>query len=183
MGQTDRASIDRRRRRLRRTAGAMRWVSFALAALGPIALVAVWTHFEALAPSVVPGLDFGTLSVTDRVGGYAISLLPASIAAWGFVALGRLFGRFAAGDLLDAANARRLRGVAIAVIALVPAKVIGASALSVWLTRDNLPGTRQLQIALSSDDLGLLVIGVLLLVLATVLHEAADIAEEHRQFV
>lgn len=183
MSQGETEGIERRRARLRRTAETMRWVSYLLAALGPVALVAVWVHFEVFAPTVTPGLRIGELSILDRVGGYVISLMPTAVATWGFVQLGRLFGRFAAGDLLDAVNAGRLRRFARAVIFVVPAKIVAGALLSVWLTRDAAPGTRQLQISLSSLDLGLLAIGVLLLVLATVLREAAEIADEYRQFV
>jgi len=183
METEDGAAIESRRARLRRTARVMRWICLGLALLGPVVLVPVWMHFEAFAPSVTPGLTIGALSPLDRIGGYMISLLPTAIGAWGFVQVAGLFGRLAAGGLLDAANAVRLRRFALAMICVVPAKVVAASLLSVWLTRDALPGSRQLQISLSSDDVVLLAIGVLLLALATVLREAAELADEHRQFV
>lgn len=176
-------SIERRRARLRRLAGIMRWVSLGLAALGPVALVAVWARFEFFAPSVMPGLGVGTFSAIDRIGGYAISMLPTAIGIWGFVHLARLFGRFAAGDLFDAENAARLRRFAVSLLALVPAKVVATALLSVWLTRAMPPGSRQLQIAFSSDDIVLCAIGLLMVALATVLREAAEIADENRQFV
>lgn len=172
-----------RRARLRRTSAIMRWVSLLMAALGPIVLIPVWIRFEYFAPSVMPGLPAGDLSVLDRVGGYAISMLPTVIAVWGFLQLARLFGRFASGDLFDAGNAIRLRRFAIALIGVVPAKVISGALTSVWLTREAAPGFRQLQIAFSSDDVMLLVIGLLLAALATVLREAAEIADDYRQFV
>lgn len=183
MSAAETIRIDGRRVRLRRTARIMRWVSLGLAVLGPVALVPVWVLFERFAPAVMPGVVVGDLGLVDRIGGYAISLVPALIGAWGFTALSRLFDRLGSGDLLDAANAGRLRRVAVALIAVVPAKVAAGAALSVWLTRDAPPGAHQLRIAVSSDDLAFLAIGVLLLVLATVLREAAEIADEHRQFV
>lgn len=176
-------SVERRRARLRRLAGAMRWVSLGLAALGPLALIGVWTRFEVFAPSVMPGLGEDSFSTLDRIGGYALSMLPATIGIWGFVNLARLFGRFAAGDLFDAENAVRLRRFAISLLAVVPAKVVAHALLSVWLTRALPPGSRQLQISVSSDDIVLCAVGLLMVALATVLREAAEIADENRQFV
>ena len=176
-------SVERRRARLRRLAGAMRWVSLGLAALGPLALIGVWARFEVFAPSVMPGLGVDSFSTLDRIGGYALSMLPAAIGIWGFVNLARLFGRFAAGDLFDAENAVRLRRFAISLLAVVPAKVVAHALLSVWLTRGMPPGSRQLQISVSSDDIVLCAVGLLMVALATVLREAAEIADENRQFV
>ncbi len=176
-------SDERRRARLRRLAGIMRWVSLALAAFGPVVLIGVWMRFEVFAPSVMPGLGVGTFSGLDRIGGYAISMLPAAIGVWGFLNLAALFGRFAAGDLFDAGNALRLRRFAISLLAVVPAKVVAHALLSVWLTRAMPPGSRQLQISFSSDDVVLFAIGLLMVALATVLREAAEIADENRQFV
>lgn len=176
-------SIESRRARLQRLAAVMRWVSLGLAALGPLVLIGVWMHFEVFAPSVMPGIGLGTLSTLDRIGGYAISMLPAAIGLWGFLQLAGLFGRFAAGDLFDTGNAVRLRRFAISLLALVPAKIVAHALLSVWLTRGAPPGSRQLQIALSSEDIVLFAIGVLIVALAIVLREAAEIADEHRQFV
>ena len=176
-------SIERRRARLRRLAGAMRWVSLALAALGPVVLIGVWTWFEALAPSMMPGLPVATFSVLDRIGGYAISMLPTAIWAWGFLNLATLFGRFADGDLFDAENAVRLRRFAISLLAIVPAKIVARALLSLWLTRALPPGSRELQLSFSSDGIVLLAIGLLMVALATVLREAAEIAAENRQFV
>ncbi len=104
-------SDERRRARLRRLAGIMRWVSLALAAFGPVVLIGVWMRFEVFAPSVMPGLGVGTFSGLDRVGGYAISMLPAAIGVWGFLNLAALFGIIAqpiiptaAKKILDALN-------------------------------------------------------------------------------
>lgn len=176
-------SVERRRARLRRLAGTMRWVSFGLAALGPVVLIGVWMRFEVFAPSVMPGLGAAPFTAVDRIGGYAISMLPTAIGIWGFLNLARLFGRFAAGDLFDADNADRLRRFAISLLAVVPAKVLAHALLSVWLTRDLPPGSRQLQISFSSDDIVLFAIGLLMVALATVLREAAEVADENRQFV
>lgn len=174
---------ERRRARLRRLAAAMRWVSVALAVAGPVILIGVWARFEAFAPSVMPGLRLPELSPGDRIGGYAISMLPAAIGMWGFFHLARLFGRFAEGDLFDADNAIRLRRFAVSLLAVIPAKIVAHALLSVWLTRAAAPGARQLQISVSSTDVVLFAIGLLMVALATVLREAAAIADENRQFV
>lgn len=174
---------ERRRARLRRLAAAMRWVSLTLAVAGPVILIGVWARFEDFAPSVMPGLRLLELSSVDRIGGYAISMLPAAIGMWGFFHLARLFDRFAEGDLFDADNAVRLRRFAMSLLAVIPAKIVAHALLSVWLTRAAAPGARQLQISVSSTDVVLFAIGLLMVALATVLREAAGIADENRQFV
>ena len=161
----------------------MAWASIGLAALGPIALIPIWLQIEVFVDQIAPGLALGSLTGLDRLVGYLISLVPAAIAAWGFLAMSRLFQAIAGGRRLDAQNARRLRRFAMAVLLVVPTKVVAGALLSVWLTRGAEPGHRQLIISFSSDELALLAIGMLLLVLASVLGEAAEIADEHRQFV
>ncbi|NQW09159.1 MAG: DUF2975 domain-containing protein [Alphaproteobacteria bacterium] len=181
MQSPDQAS--RRVARVRRVSRIMMVVSGVLAAAGPILLIPVWLSFEHFAAAMVPGLRIDSLSELDRAGGYLISLLPAGIAAWGFITLSRLFARFASGDTLGAANARLLHRFACAVLFTAPAKWLSGALLSVWLTRDAAPGEHQLILSLSSNDIAFAALGMLLMILSWVMRDAAEIADEHRQFV
>lgn len=173
----------RRAARVRRVSRTMVIVSLILAMAGPVLLIPIWVSFEHFADAMVPGIRLGSLSGLDRVGGYLISLLPVGIVTWGFMTLSRLFARFASGDTLGAANARLLQRFACAVLFAVPAKWLSGALLSVWLTRDAVVGERQLILSVSSDDIAFAALGMLLMILSWVMRDAAEIAEEHRQFL
>ena len=173
----------RRAARLRRVSRVMMVIAGVLAAAGPLLLIPVWLFFEQFADTMMPALRAGAFSGLDRVGGYLISLIPAGIAAWGLINLSRLFAHFAAGNTFGIANARLLHRFACAVLFAIPAKWLSGTLLSIWLTRDAAPGEHELILSLSSDDITFAALGVLLMILSWVMRDAAEIADEHRQFV
>jgi hypothetical protein len=166
------------------------WVR-ALVLLGAVAQLAVLWHFwaspEWIARAAPQMTDLAghaiTLDARARWLGAASSLLPLAIGWYGLWQLWRLFGHYARGLALTAAAQQSLRRFAWAVLLMAPAGPMFRAALGVVLTLGNPPGQRVLAIGISSNDYLLLLLGAVLLAIATVMAEAVRAVEENKQFV
>ncbi len=184
MKNTEKLSdADRRHRRIRRVAGVMAVCCGALAVILPFGMAVIWAFVEQMLPPRVPEKLLVDLSIADRAGGFLLSLLVVSVAVWGLVSLARLFVRFRRGDLFDVRGATLLRRFALSVLCLPVAGLITEGLTTAWLSRNAAPGEGMIALSLSSHDLFFGVIGVLLLTIAWVLHDAAAISEENRLIV
>jgi len=153
----------------------------------PAGIAAYVLLFPQLLPShpwvAAAGISPRPLPIGNSLAVLAVLLISASPAFWGLWELRRLFQGYAAGAIFTVAAARRLRHCAYALVSLAAAAPFGAMGLSLALSADLPPGARKLAISFSSDDLGLLLLGVILLVIARVMGEAARLAEENAGFV
>lgn len=159
-----------------------------LGALGQWAVMGLfWTSPEWIAQAAPQMTDLAgqaiTLDAQARWLGAAISLLPLAIGWYGLWQLWHLFGHYARGQALTATAQQPLRRFAWAVLLMAPAGPLFRAALGVVLTLGNPPGQRVLAIGVSSNDYLLLLVGLVLLAIATVMAEAVRAAEENRQFV
>lgn len=123
------------------------------------------------------------LTAWQRGLGLAIALLPAGAAAVGLLLLYRLFRLYARGAVFERANTRVLRRFAAAVLCYALARPLAYSLTVLLLTYGNPPGQRHLAIRLGDGELAALFFGGLFLVIAWVMDEAREIAEDHRQIV
>jgi hypothetical protein len=173
------------RARLRRMALIVR----ALIVVGAVLLVAatawVWVvpgHVhEELKQSA--GLDIDQMALHTRIMGGLWSLLPAGIVALGLLRLWQLFGKYGRGRVFSHRALVSLRGFARCVLATAFATPLYGAVLSVIVTFDRKPGTRELNLQFSSTDYTMLLIGAVLLAIATVMAEAARVAEDNAGFV
>jgi hypothetical protein len=113
----------------------------------------------------------------------AIIALPVGVMAWGLWHVRALFAEFAAGRVFTAAAARHLQLFGASVLAQAPLGPLITVALTVALTLGNPPGQRMLAVAFSLHDYFALIVGGVLFAAATVMREAARIAEENAGFV
>lgn len=97
--------------------------------------------------------------------------------------LWRLFGEYAAGRFFAPAPQRHLRRFAWAVLAWALMAPLQRTWVALALTWGNPPGQRMLVLGLSGDDYFSILLGAVLLAIATVLAEAARVAEENEGFV
>jgi hypothetical protein len=173
------------RTRLRRMATLVR----ALILLGALLLLGctawVW---------VVPGdahsqvkeaaaVDIDQMALHTQVLGGLWTLLPVGIALLALQRLWRLFGEYAQARVFSQRALLSLRGFARCVLALAFASPIYGAALSVIVTFDRKPGTRELNLQFTSGDYTMLLIGAVLLAIAGVMAEAARVAEDNAGFV
>jgi len=124
-----------------------------------------------------------TLTPLDRVAGFVASLIPLSLILYGIWHLRGLFALYARGEILGAANAARLRALAMTLILWLPAQLIGDALISLALSIDNPPGERFVALSLSSDDFAIPLIGAIALVISWVMVEAARTAEDNASII
>ncbi|MBI5319581.1 DUF2975 domain-containing protein [Bradyrhizobium sp.] len=141
-----------------------------------------WTRNLLLARLGEAGRD---LALTpDRVAaGAAVMAIPVGVLLFGLWQARALFADFAEGRVFTLTSARRLRNFAGSVLAQAVLGPVSSTALLLAFTFSNPPGSRQLGIALSTNDYLALIIGGVLLAVAWVMVEATRIADEHASFV
>ncbi len=93
-----------------------------------------------------------------------------------------MFAAFARGDVFSEYAARQLQLFAATVLAQAPLGPLSGAALSIALSLDD-PAGRRLMIAFSTQDYFVLIVGGVLLAAATVIREAARLADENSSFV
>jgi hypothetical protein len=117
-----------------------------------------------------------------RIGGGAISLLPLAALILGLMAARSCFLALARGEVFSQASVRGLRGFAFWLLVSALLQPIAGAALSVLLSLGS-GGPGQLAISFSSDILLALLFSGMVLVIATVMSEAIEIADDNAQIV
>jgi len=113
----------------------------------------------------------------------AIAAVPIAVMLWGLWHVRSLFAEFAAGRVFTESAARHLQMFGASVLAQAPLGPLISVALTVALTLGNPPGERMLAITFSIHDYFALIVGGVLFAAASVMREAARIAEENASFV
>jgi len=173
--------------RLRRFSNAMVIVTSVGMALIAVAMCLVfvipeWTHNLLLARHGEAGRNL-VLTPGRVAAGAAVMAIPVAVLLFGLWQARALFADFAGGRVFTLATTRRLRNFAACVLAQAALGPISSTALLLAFTFDNPPGSRQLGIALSTNDYLALIVGGVLLAVAWVMVEATRIADEHASFV
>lgn len=153
----------------------------------PVCIAIAWTQTDAAELGIKAGLGLKTiqqaLSGWQRICGALLTAVPAGMLIVGLLHARACFRLFAAGRYFELATVRHLRGLAAWTGASIISSVPASAALSVLLTLQNGPGHRQLTLGISSSQILLLFFAALVWVIAAVMARAADLAEEHAQFV
>jgi hypothetical protein len=159
---------------------------------GGIALVAIltvaallipdWTRNVALAKLGQVGIALPITPLGQAVAGIALAI-PVGVMIYGLLAARRMFGEFACGEILTERAARHLQTFAATVLAQAPLGPLTAAGFSAALSLGNPPGQRAFTIAFSINDYFALIVGGVLFAAATVVREAAHLADENRGFV
>jgi hypothetical protein len=129
------------------------------------------------------GVDVDRMALHTQVIGGLWSLLPLGIALVGLHRLWVLFGEYALARVFSHRALVNLRGFARCVLATGIVSPLYGALLSVIVTWDRKPGTRELNIQFSSDNYAMLLLGAVLLAIASVMAEAARVAEDNAGFV
>ena len=128
-------------------------------------------------------VDIDHLALHTQVAGALWTLVPAGLWMLALYRLWQLFGEYALGRVFSHRALVSLRGFARCALATAFAEPIYGAVLSVIVTFDRQPGTRELNLAFSSNDYTMLLIGAVLLAIASVMAEAARVAEDNAGFV
>lgn len=173
--------------RLARLSQAMMWVT--TVGIGLIVVLTVlgfvipdWTRNALLARLGQVGSAL-PLTPAARLVASAIFAVPVGVMLWGLWQVRALFGDFAEGRVFTETAARRLQMFGVAVLAQAPLGPVTATSLALALSLANPPGERLLLVTFSLNDYFALIIGGVLVAVATVMREAARLAEENASFV
>lgn len=173
-----------RTERIRRTSRLFQRLTLALMGLLPLIAGMAWAFID------LNELDFGysaeevgPLTSFERWSAAALSIIPLSVSLLALYNLQRLFALYAKGKFFERENVRCFRNMGWALVVVVPLDILFNSALSVLLSLDQPAGERMLAVSLSSDDLGIAIIGAVIIIVSWVMAEAADLSQDNAQIV
>ena len=135
-------------------------------------------------PQVIQlGFSGEAFSLAAQAALLAAMLISSLPALWALYHLRRLFQRYATGSVFTVEAAGRLKAVALALLAMVFVRPFSGMLISLAISIDLPEGQRKLAIAFGSNEVWLGLAGVMVLVIAWVIGEAAALAEENQSFV
>ncbi len=145
---------------------------------------AVPSMFEAqILPDYAHLLIGSGVTPVKRIGLIVLLAGPVSLLVYAMWRISRLFACYERGRIFAPAAARHIRAAGAALAANGGLSVPVHTLAVLLLTHDNAPGKRMLTIEVSSTSYATLLFGGLLIVIGWVMHEAARVADENRQFV
>jgi hypothetical protein len=170
--------------RLSQVMGIVTSIGIALVAILTIAAVLIqdWTRNIALAKLGQVGAVLPITPLGQAVAGIVLAI-PVGVMIYGLLAARRMFGEFARGEIFTERAARCLQTFAATVLAQAPLGPLTAAGFSAALSLGNPPGQRAITIAFSINDYFALIVGGVLFAAATVMREAARLADENASFV
>ncbi|WP_306029820.1 DUF2975 domain-containing protein [Stappia sp. MMSF_3263] len=176
--------------RLARIAGvsrALSWLTLFLMIAGPAAIAGLLLFDPSnLDRMLIEGLSTSgkaSLTPVTRVLAILLALVPVGLVLAALFFLRRLFQGFARGAALAPESGQRLKWIGIILAAFAPMTIVIGTLGSIVVSWANAPGEREVSIGLHTDNITVLVFGMLLVVLGWILEEAAIVADENRQFV
>jgi hypothetical protein len=124
-----------------------------------------------------------TLTPWVRVLGLLCSTLYLSILVWGSWLVHLLFKRLARGSVFEPETGILLRRIGVALLIYAGLTPVMNTAMPLLVTFQNKHGEGLLRIGFSNHELTLAIVGALVLVMGSVMAEAARMADENRQIV
>lgn len=137
----------------------------------PETLITVNTHKTPLIPNQLP--------ITLQIIGFIVSLLPLSALTYGLVNIRKLFSFYKEGVIFSFEHVGIFKNTAKALILWVVLSMIYESAKSVLFSAGNPPGSRVLDIRLSSAEITTLLVGGIVFVISWVMDEGRILTEEN----
>ncbi|HYM02807.1 MAG TPA: DUF2975 domain-containing protein [Stellaceae bacterium] len=165
----------------------IRWllVSYALiVSFGAIASVWLWPRLLLFQPSLIGRqIDLTALTWPDRLAACAtlcVSIIPL---LWALAEAFLLCHAMTARRLFSTSVPVRLRRMGIALLAAAFSRPLSGMLLAIVIDRATHSPDRHLVLSFSSDDLGLALVGAILIAVAAAAREAVRLAEENSRFV
>ena len=154
----------------------------ALLVLIPLANGAFWLLFNSLPTGFISELPVTVqqdLSPLTLGLAFLISLVPLSVVLFGVQSLRKLFALYERAVFFSSDNVHCFRDLGYALMVWVAASTLYTTVLSVILTLPNPPGQRQVVLQFGSGDLGILIAGAIVIVIARIMNEARLIEDEN----
>ncbi len=173
-----------RTERIKKISNRFRWLVIALMGLMPLTAWMGWALLELDEVDIGFTTDeVGPLTSFERWSAATLSVLPLSVSLFALYNLQKLFSFYADGKFFAPENARCFRSMGWALVIAVPVDILFSAALSVLLSFDQPAGQRMLEISMSSNDIGIAVVGGVIVIVSWVMAEAVKLAEENAQIV
>ncbi len=149
-----------------------------------VAFAAFPVWFDQLIINAFPELTIATgITPFKRTGLLVLMAFPLAVTLYGLWHARLLFASYEKGEIFTSRAAGHIRLVGLAMLINAILSPLVHTLGSILLTYDNMAGSRAIAVSLSSDSYSLLLTGGLLIVIGWVMHEAARLSEENRQFV
>ena len=162
-------------------------VCLALIVTLPLAVAGLWWQGDAAALATYahlhPDAPHGPLAVWQRLAGALLAEGSLSLLLAALWHAHRGFILFLDGRHFSAEAVLRLKRFAGWMLAAVSVNLIVRSAMSVLLTINNMPGTRQLAIGIGVDQIIPLFFAGMVWVMAAIIGQGRTIAEENAAYV
>ncbi|MGJ5006685.1 DUF2975 domain-containing protein [Bradyrhizobium oligotrophicum] len=176
-----------------RRSNRIRWMSQLMAAGCLVTsglLAAAMALYWALTPTPtlfshagLPNAPVTEIDWSTRALAFSIAMVPLGTLIWGLLSGRRCFDAFAAGRIFSRDSIQQLKTFAIAVAASALLKPLAGAALSVVLSFHQPAGAKTLALSIGSETLIALIFSGTVAVIAWVMTEALEIADENKQFV
>lgn len=124
-----------------------------------------------------------TINGVSRTLTFLFEMIPVLIGIYIFFQAVRLFREYMGGRVFTFESAGKLNKIGWAVAALAPLGILSETLSVLALTMYNPAGQRQLSIGFSETEVYAIILGLLLVTLAKILHEAAIISEENQAII
>lgn len=175
-----------RMKRIRQVSALMSHACLAVAAALILALTAYWWTAPAedlLRHVGVPSASPSDLPMSLRFATFAIAVIPLAALVYGLVAARRCFSACAAGRVFSREATGGLRAFAFAVALSALLKPLAGAALSLAFSAAGSSRQHSLVLAVGSDTLLSLLFAGMVALIAWIISEASEIADENQQFV
>ncbi|MEM8799485.1 MAG: DUF2975 domain-containing protein [Pseudomonadota bacterium] len=153
----------------------------------PLFVAISWVFLDDFGPALSGStgvyVDVAHVSITWRLVGFAVSMIPCGLTMYGLWRLSAMFQECAEGRFFSLDAVRGFRGFAWMILIAAALRPIVGAALSVVLTMGNPPGQRQLAIQFGSTELTAVFVGLLLVAIAHILEEGRKLSDDNAQIV
>ncbi|MCG8509412.1 MAG: DUF2975 domain-containing protein [Rhodospirillales bacterium] len=179
--------------RVQRISRILKWVCTLSIPAIPILLAVMWATWDwwQSVGAAATGIRLwgGEIKTPDPLPGYSLilgylaSMLPGGLAVFAMWQLRSLFALYCRGQIFSIENSRHLRRFALAVLGMTLVGPLSETLTILAVTFGNPPGQRLLSISISSSQLVTLLVGAVFLVIAWVMEEGRELAEDQATIV
>ena len=180
-------SLAHSRARLAVMSRVMAWLTLAAAIALPLAVLVAFLDPDYAAPlnlrlyHLAGGSRLSeAVPPNDRMLAFACASVPLMVAVWGLLTLRQLFEHFARHDIFSEATSRTSRALALSLFAFVITAFAAEAPISYFLTRAS---DHVVTFSLGLEDLVALFAAAAVAVIARVIPEATELADENAKSV
>lgn len=150
----------------------------------PVIQILFWIFFNQLPKDMIPrDLPVAVqqnLPLSARLMALAVSFISASVIMACVVCLVRLFSLYEKAEIFTKSTVKCISRLGRLLIWLFVAGIVEQPLMSIALTLHNMPGHRMIRLGLGSDDIVVLLIGVVVMLIAWVMDEGRVLYEEQQ---